>query len=97
MRHQPFNGTETTDDTLRVKAGDTFKCGCSINQIDSNGDDVWFLNSWMFKEDGWYHLGSTDGSIIEEKFHAGIVHDWVKVCGITDEPIDTLREVVSFT
>lgn len=98
MTHYPQNQRETMDETLSVKVGDTFKCGCSINQIDSNGD-VWLLNSWILKKDGWYHLGSTDGSVIKEKFAfpRPKEHDWTKICKLTSEPIDTLHEVVEFT
>lgn len=96
MVHQPNNAYKAKYDTLRVKVNDTFKCGCSIHQIDSDGK-VWLLNSWQFKEDGWYHLGSTDGSIIKEKFSMHLQHDWVFMCGRTSEPRDTLYEVVQFT
>ena len=97
MEHQPQNHSITKDETLRVEVGDTFKCGCSIRQSDSDGNNIWNLNSWKLKEDGWYHLGSMDGSIIEEKFKANLQHDWTKICGRTSEPYDTLCEVVQFT
>lgn len=100
MIHQPFNSTATKDENLIAQISDTFKCGCSINQVDSD-DTIWFLNSWMLREDGWYHLGSTDGSVITERFKYNELnkhkHDWVKINDRANEPDDPFNEVVQFT
>ena len=100
MIHHPKNQSETKDDTLKVEVTDTFKCGCSINQVDSDGT-VWLLNSWQFKEDGWYHLGSTDGSVITEKFIFREInkhrHEWVRMDDRANQPDDPFNEVVQFT
>jgi hypothetical protein len=99
MIHQPQNQCETKDETLKAKAGDTFRCGCSTLSKDSDGK-VYSLNSWKLREDGWYHFGSTNGIPLEEDFHMHskdeLKKDWIKICGKTSEPYDTLPEVVNF-
>jgi hypothetical protein len=96
MFHQPNNQSVTQDEKLKAKVGDTFKCSCSIFQEDSDGQ-VYQLNSWKLENDGWYHFGSTNGKPIREHFHMHNENEWVKICGRTSEPFDTLPEVVSFT
>jgi hypothetical protein len=90
MHHQPDNNKVTTLNNLIAKVGDTFKCECSIRQEDSDGK-VWNLNSWKVEEDGWYHLGSTDGNIIFEKFPTK--REWTK----EREPFSNIKEKVVFT
>jgi len=96
MIHQPQNQSETKDEKLSAKVGDTFKCGCSIFQEDSDGK-VYQLNSWKLTENGWYHLGSTDGKPIQEQFCMHREDEWKKICGRAKEPFDTTFEVVQFT
>jgi hypothetical protein len=54
MLHQPHNSRITTDDTLIVEIGDTFKCKCSLEQ---GGDPANGLNSWKYIDKGkWMFL-----------------------------------------
>lgn len=89
MQHQPDNGRVTTDNNLIAKNGDTFKCECSIRQEDCG--KLWHLNSWKVEKDGWYHLGSTDGHIIVEKFPTK--YRWTK----EREQFSNIKERVEFT
>jgi hypothetical protein len=85
MLHQPDNQRITTNNRLRAKVGDTFKCNCSIQEKDSN-NSLCRLNSWKLEEDGWYHLGSTDGVSLVRTFASSPELEWEKKIKETEIP-----------
>ena len=59
MLHFLHNCEITTNETLKVKIGDTFKCKCSISVI---------YNSWKYTKNGWFFLIKNPKVITDHKW-----------------------------